>query len=174
MAGIITSQNTQRPLSSATATQHYHNALWKQVDRSCVPQCRRMSGQGLDGGKEKVMRKTTEGMRKKKVRECWERKNHRGACLSSGSKSQLLSCGNTWHLISTICISAIASLHKVKGWGGIFVIVTSEISLSTIEAWHFCLHVMAMRSKPCKHDLLVSSEEDKPSLVLLLAHQHFA
>jgi len=45
MAGIITSQNTRWPLSSATATQHYHSVLHEQVDRSCVPQCRHTEGE---------------------------------------------------------------------------------------------------------------------------------
>lgn len=45
MAGIITSQNTRRPLSSATATQDYRNAVYKQVDLwSCVPHCRHREG----------------------------------------------------------------------------------------------------------------------------------
>lgn len=50
MAGIITSQNTRRPLSSATATQDYRNAVYKQVDRSCVPHCRHREGE-KEGGK---------------------------------------------------------------------------------------------------------------------------
>lgn len=46
MAGIITSQNTRGPLSSATAKQNYGTGLCEQADRSCVPLCRHKEGEG--------------------------------------------------------------------------------------------------------------------------------
>lgn len=55
MAGIITSQNTHGPLSSATAKQNYHTGLCEWGDRSCVPLCRRKEDGGIKkkGEKEK-------------------------------------------------------------------------------------------------------------------------
>lgn len=47
MAGIITSQNTHGPLSSATAKQNYHTGLCEWADRSCVPLCRRKEDGGI-------------------------------------------------------------------------------------------------------------------------------
>lgn len=186
MAGIITSQNTRWPLSSATATQHYHNALHKQVDRSCVPQRRNKEGEVVGRREEEISRERgwgKEGMGHHKLRKLWKKKND---CLSPGPKSQLFSCGNTWHLCfydpDNVCLDT-ERLHKVKGRATMVdvrsVTATSELSLITREAWHFCLYVMAM-SPPTyptwrilyKHDPFVGSQEDKPSLILLLAHQH--
>lgn len=65
MAGIITSQNTRRPLSSATATQHYNNTFYRQVDRSCVPQRRDMK-EGGTGNKED--QSSTAGHKRGKMR----------------------------------------------------------------------------------------------------------
>lgn len=45
MAGIITSQNTRGPPSSATATRDYRHTVYKQVDRSCVAHCRHREGE---------------------------------------------------------------------------------------------------------------------------------
>lgn len=82
MAGIITSQNTRRPLSSATATQDYRNAVYKQVDRSCVPHCRHREG-GKEGGKGR-------GEGKKKSWERWKGKEGRDQKVreSSGKKTR--------------------------------------------------------------------------------------
>lgn len=65
MAGIITSQNTRRPLSSVTATQHFHNALYKQVDRSCAPHCRHRQRERTREGEVEVSRRE-EGMRNRR------------------------------------------------------------------------------------------------------------
>lgn len=62
MAGIITSQNTRGPPSSATATRDYRHTVYKQVDRSCVAHCRHREGErNRKDGKEKG--NETEGKR---------------------------------------------------------------------------------------------------------------
>lgn len=69
---------------------------------------------------------------KRKLRE----KDTTRPCLPPGSKSQLFSCGNSWHLYfhdpDNVCLN-MERLQKVKGRGSMvdvrLVIATSELSL---------------------------------------------
>lgn len=71
----------------------------------------------------------------KRVRESWEKKTQQGL-FAPGSKSQLFSSGNTWHLYchdpDNVCLN-MERLQKVKGQGSMvavrLVIATSELYL---------------------------------------------
>lgn len=127
-------QTTGQVLCATAQTQ-------KEGEREGEVEKRERESQEKDRGKRGNERSKS----KRKLRE-------RGR-LSPGSKSQLFSSRNTWHLYfhdpDNVCL-VIEGLHKVKGQGSMvdvrLVIATAELSLITREAWHFCLHVMAINS----------------------------
>lgn len=98
MAGIITSQNTLRPLSSATATQDYCNTVYKQVDRSCVPHCTDREGDREKKVEERGRR--NRGKNEEEKREWAQKKARRGPVYPQGANHNY-----SYAKILDICIS---------------------------------------------------------------------
>lgn len=133
MAGIITSQNTHRPPSSAPATQDYRYTVHKQVDRSCVPHCR--FGDRIRGKKE-----SSRGNEIKEGKEGQKQSTTQQAQVHPRVQITTVLIGHTWHLClydpDNVCWTW-KDCRKSK------VMPPQSFFSDTTEMWHLRL--------PCNH-----------------------
>lgn len=151
---------------------------------------RKREGEVEEREREKVMRKTEErgktGMRDQKERERWEKKNRRGPVCLQGpnhnySHAEILDiCISMTQIMfawtQKDCIkSKVEEVWWMSDWSlppQSFILLPVRPGISVFMWCH--PHPTPKLSFLHKHDPFVGSQEDKPSLVLLLAHQHFA